>query len=181
MRTIKKKIPGICGCVGAQPHMVVESRKPAHPVKIGPPLIPAEVQSYRRRPGRAGDFSLNSGGLEKTATRGARDPAGVRPTPAQPSQRQASPCPAWAPPTRAPPPTARPASPMSLFGCHSSERKWPSAPGQQLKDGSRRAAAAGRRREAGLPLLRVYVRQEAEAQRGREGCRTARWALFAGL
>ncbi|XP_004397069.1 PREDICTED: uncharacterized protein LOC101379491 [Odobenus rosmarus divergens] len=96
---------------GLPPHhhldkRVVESRKPAQPVKIGPPLIPAEVQSYRRRPSRVGDFSLNSGGLEKRATHGARDPAGVSPAPAQPSQRQASPRPAWAPPHSGPAPNS---------------------------------------------------------------------------
>lgn len=70
-------------CVGAQPQMAVQSRKPAQPVKFGSPLIPGEVHSYRLRPRRAGDFSLNHNGLEKRVTRGARDPASVGPAPAR--------------------------------------------------------------------------------------------------
>lgn len=111
MWTIKNKqkhIPGICGCVWAHnPRWLLNlESQPSLWRKIGPSLIPAEVHSYRHRPGRAGDFSLNSRGLEKRATRGAGDPAGVGPASAQRSQRQAFPRPPWAPPHSGPAPNS---------------------------------------------------------------------------
>lgn len=54
---------------------------------------------------------------------------------------------------------------LSLFGEKvTSALRWP------LKCESRRVVAVGSRREAGFPLPGAHVSQEAEAQRGREGC-----------